>query len=127
MEQHSFDWYERDNLIAHVVYTGTWPRAQLVSYETFTDDILDWPLPVGTSEMLNLCFEERLCPRKNFYAFARKEFGIDEYHAEVMCRLGHGVMAHDTYWMKFEDDDPNLSWIDVSLDRVRLLKQGGKI
>lgn len=40
MEQHSFDWYGHDNLIAHVVYTGTWPHTQLLSYETFTNDMI---------------------------------------------------------------------------------------
>ena len=127
MEQRSFDWYERDNLIAHVVYTGVWPYAELVSFEVFMDDIIDWPFPAGTSAMLNRCFEDRLCPRKNFGRFAREQFGIDEYHAEVMCRIGHGVMPHDTYWMKFEDDDPALSWLDVTLDRMHILKQGGNV
>lgn len=127
MEQYSFDWYERDNLIAYVVYAGTWPHAQLVSYETFTGDMMDWPFFVGTSEALNQCFKERAFHCKGFYETSCRAFGISGYHAEVMCRLGHGVMAHDTFWMKFENEDPNLSWIDVSLDRVHLSKQGGKI
>lgn len=109
MEQHSFDWYEHDNLIAHVVYTGTWPHAQLLSYETFTNDMMDWPFFIGTSEALNQCFKERAFHCKDFYETSCRAFGIGGYHAEVMCRLGHGVMAHDTNWMKLENDDPNLS------------------
>lgn len=98
-----------------------------MSYETFTNDILDWPLPTDTSAILNCCFEDRLYPRKNFGRFAREQFGIDEYHAEAMCKIGHCVMPHDTYWMKFENVDLSLSWVDVTLDREHILKQGGNI
>ena len=60
-------------------------------------------------------FAQRQMPRFRFNEAAKQHYGIDSYNAELLCRITHGVMPNDFYWMRFEDDPPDLQWEDVEL------------
>lgn len=120
-------WYERDNLIAEIAYEGEWPSVRLISYKTFSSDKLDWPMLGETNLSLKQLFEERQAPKKNFGETAKQHFGFEHYHAENMCRMTHGAMPHDTFWMKFENDPDTLLWRDVAVDEAWRTGQEGTV
>ena len=112
----SFEYYHRDKLCSRIKVnfeTGE------VLQENYTD-ILDFQVlgkAEPTFDNIFLFFEDRCFERgREDEEEHLKYLGLEVYDPESICRVTHGIMCDDDFWIKF--DDENISYPDIMLLRL---------
>lgn len=105
--------YRKEELVSEIQVRGT-----LVTFENYTDFVLDLPFGIRTSatvDDLEEFFEDRCFPRERVNAKdLLHDLGLDYYEPELICRKTHGMQFDDFIWLQFSDE-PQVCWNDIKL------------
>ncbi len=106
--------YEKETCAKIVIEyaKGELTRGPVVSFENYTNNIIKRPFGVrehATYEDLRALLETRCFPRSRVNAKQLlRDADIDFYDAFQIVAKTHGVMSDDLFWVRFQDEEPEL-------------------
>lgn len=76
-----------------------------VYHNTKLDVVMTYPA--------ELFLERRVFPKVRWDDEMRSFYGLEDWSPLEICKITNGLMVADFLWIKFPDDDPNMTWEDV--------------
>lgn len=106
-----FEYYEKDKLCSrvHVDYSSG-----VVNVENFTDDIVAQAFgrQKVTIDSIDSFFRDRVFDETNVGKDKLLELlGLKHFDAEAIARKTHGMLVHDMFWVRFDNED--LTYEDI--------------
>lgn len=106
-----FEYYMKDKLCSrvHVDYDK-----QTIDVENFTDDLIEqaFGLQKITIDSIDEFFRDRVFPETRVDVDVLLELlDLKVFDAEAIARKTHGMMTHDFFWIRFDNED--FSYEDV--------------
>ena len=108
----SFEYYRKDQLCSKVSVDF---ETETVVQENFTDILAFQILGEADLTIDNVldffkerCFEEERADKDEIL----NHYGLEVYDPESICRITHGIMCDDDFWIKFDDD--SISYEDIA-------------
>ena len=108
---YDFEYYEKDKLCSrvHVDYSSG-----VVTVENFTDDIVAQAFgrQKVTIDSIDSFFRDRVFDETNVGKHKLLELlGLKHFDAEAIARKTHGMLVHDMFWVRFDNED--LTYEDI--------------
>lgn len=111
-----FDYMYKDEVCTHVFVNFTKQEIKVQQYGDTPIKSVFWKMPQTMENLFVFfeyrCFERTRCNKKQIL----EEMGLSEYEPLAICKITHGYLTSDCFWIRFAGE--NLCYEDI--------KQGGE-